>query len=256
MTDGNYARVYWHVMDDEKFDGIRDDPRLFGSWALLLVVADMAWPASAFVPPYIPQRTVKLLEDHGLITTAPGWRFRVNGLDKERGQRSNKARDAAAMRWHGASNAPSNAEPMPSRAEQSKSRAEQPARDGLPNLDSTVAKLWEQATGRSVLSSGNYAAEYLDDVCRRHPKAEVGAAIIRARKEFDHIPDGPSMVSSMRRILDPFVDPKAAAAKEREREQRAASSRAVEATLRRNHETGFHEKAREPRCPLCSEDAA
>jgi hypothetical protein len=128
--------------------------------------------------------------------------------------------------------------------------------EGLPNLDSTISAIWETATGRSVIASGAYVAEQLDDACRRHPKSEVGAAIIRARKSFDHIPDGPPLVKEVKRILDPFLDPKAAAAKERDQEQAKVRRRAVEDTIRNAHTTGFHEKQPDTRCSLCQEVTA
>ena len=97
-----YSRIYWSVMDDEKFDGIRDDVRMFGAWSLMLVVADMAWPASAFIPPTIPRACVTRLADVSLIDLSAGRRFRVHGLDAEREKRSHSARNAAAVRWHSA----------------------------------------------------------------------------------------------------------------------------------------------------------
>lgn len=130
------------------------------------------------------------------------------------------------------------------------------AGEGLPNLDATVAGIWERATGRSVIASGSRVAEYLDDVCRRHPPSEVGAAIIRSRKGFDHIPDGWALISGMRPLLDPFVDGKAVAKGDREAEDRAASRRRVEATHRANHKSGGHELAPRAGCPMCLEATA
>jgi hypothetical protein len=87
-----YSRVYWSVMEDPKFDGIREDVRLFGSWSLLLIVADMAWPAPAYVPPTVPKAAVRRLTDCGLLDALSGGRFRVHGLDAERGRRRDAAR--------------------------------------------------------------------------------------------------------------------------------------------------------------------
>jgi hypothetical protein len=103
-----YSRVYWCVMDDTKFDGIREDVRLFGTWSLMLVVADMAWPAPAFVPPTVPKWAVVRLAEAGLLDVLGGSRFRVHGLAAEREKRSHSARNAAAVRWH----SERNAEPM------------------------------------------------------------------------------------------------------------------------------------------------
>ena len=103
-----YSRVYWSVLEDPKFDTIRGDVRLFGSWALMLVVADMAWPVPAFVPPSVPKAAIEQLAQCGLIDLLPGHLFRVHGLAAERERRSHSARNAAAVRWH----TERNAEPM------------------------------------------------------------------------------------------------------------------------------------------------
>jgi hypothetical protein len=100
-----YSRVYWSVMDDPKFDGIREDMRLFGSWSLLLVVADMAHPAPAFVPPMVPKSAVARLSEAGLIDLLGGQRYRIHGLASEREKRSQYGRNAAALRWQSARNA-------------------------------------------------------------------------------------------------------------------------------------------------------
>lgn len=148
MSDDRYARIYWTVMDDEKFDGIREDVRLFGAWSLLLVMADMAWPASTYVPPTVPKAAFRRLVECELIDELPGLRYRVHGLDKERQSRSQSASHAAASRWRNAprnadGNAPRNAESMPSRAKQSK--AEQSM--GVAHAPDPGDHLWNM-TGR------------------------------------------------------------------------------------------------------------
>ena len=87
-----YSRVYWSVLHDAKFDGIREDLRLFGAWSMLLIVADMAWPAPAYAPPMVPKSAMKALIDAGLVDTLSGGRFRIHGLDAERGRRRDAAR--------------------------------------------------------------------------------------------------------------------------------------------------------------------
>lgn len=105
MSDRPYSRVYWSVMDDAKFDGIRENMRHFGSWTLLLMVADMSHPAPAFVPGGVPNASLNALSECGLIDLLSGGRYRVHGLASEREQRSESARNAAAKRWHSAGNA-------------------------------------------------------------------------------------------------------------------------------------------------------
>lgn len=94
-----YSRVYWSVMDDPKFDGIRENPKHIGSWCLLLIVADMAHPAPAFAPANVPKSSMTALIDAGLVDPLSGGRFRIHGLDAERGRRSEAGRTAAGARW-------------------------------------------------------------------------------------------------------------------------------------------------------------
>jgi hypothetical protein len=44
-----YVRVYYSVVDDERFTGVYDTPHL-ATWLRLLLLADAMWPASAYVP--------------------------------------------------------------------------------------------------------------------------------------------------------------------------------------------------------------
>ncbi len=104
-TDRPYSRIYYEVMDDPKFDGIREDVRHFGSWSLMLVLADMAWPSPAFVPTIVPRSSLSVLTNCGLVDVLTGGRFRIHGLDAERNARRNAGAYAAAMRWHRNGNA-------------------------------------------------------------------------------------------------------------------------------------------------------
>lgn len=83
-----YSRVYWRVLNDERFDEIRSDMRHFGSWTLMLIVADMAYPAPAFVPSTVPRASLRKLVDSGLIETLKGGLYHVHGLKAERDRRS------------------------------------------------------------------------------------------------------------------------------------------------------------------------
>lgn len=87
-----YSRIYWSVMDDDKFDGIREDVRLFGAWSLLLIVADMAYPSPAFLPPTVSRSILNRLQEAELVDILPGHRYRIHGLAAERERRSGSAR--------------------------------------------------------------------------------------------------------------------------------------------------------------------
>jgi hypothetical protein len=111
MSVKPYSRMYWSVMDDPKFDGVREDVRLFGAWALFLLYADMSYPAPTYRPPTISIGVMNRLVAQGLVDELSGKRYRIHGLASEREMRSHNARNAAASRWN-----------MPSK---SKSKAEQ-----------------------------------------------------------------------------------------------------------------------------------
>jgi hypothetical protein len=131
VSDGEYARVYHAIIDDPKFATVYDVDSALATWLRLLIIADQAWPSSAILPGNARHRVVKLLADCGLVDLQPGWRYRIHGLDAEREARSEKARNAAAKRWHSGSSATASGAEMPSRAEQEQeqSTAEQGAGD-------------------------------------------------------------------------------------------------------------------------------
>lgn len=259
MTEGPYCRVYWTVMSDEKFDGIRENPTHLGSWLTLLLVADMAWPAPAFLPPSVPKRIVDLLEHHELIEKLPGWRFKVRGLDAERAGRSDKARDAAAVRWaskdKSGSNAPSIARGIaqPVLAEQSRAETEHStrAREGLRSVSDPVVKAWQRATGRPFLTAGAFALDYLDSVCERHPEPDVLAAIGWAREQFRTAPTSQQLAVMVRSRLDPLPDVKATAKANAEQREQEAGRRRVQATKARIHDQGAHADEPDPMCDRC-----
>lgn len=94
-----YSRVYWRVLDDPKFDGIRGNPRHLGSWLLMLLVADMAYPAPAFVPPTVAKASLTVLVTAGLVDQLADGMYRVHGLDAERKRRSDAASASASVRY-------------------------------------------------------------------------------------------------------------------------------------------------------------
>jgi hypothetical protein len=255
-----YCRVYWSILDDPKFDGIRDDMEALGSWTLCLVVADMAYPVPAFWPPTVPSGARESLVRSGLIEDMDGIRFRVHGLLAERENRTQSARDAAAVRWHKEPDADAmrahqsgNAEVMPSRAEPSIAEASiAPAREGLPHLNSAVSAKWEEATGMTLLASGDTWQRRLDQFCQRHQAYEVAAAITRIRASNTTHPLSPrQLVFAIEDMLEPPLDRKAVRAVESDAEQASASRRRVQATKARIHNLGAHAEHPDPACALC-----
>lgn len=82
-----YSRVYWSVIDDEKFREVYDDDRALACWLRLLIAADAIWPAPASIPATARKAPVAVLVRVGLVDLQPGGRYRIHGLDSERGVR-------------------------------------------------------------------------------------------------------------------------------------------------------------------------
>jgi hypothetical protein len=100
-----YSRVYWGILDDEKFVGVRDNPALLGSWVLLLINADAIYPAPAFVPAAIRKAHLAALVEAGLIDMTGSGTYRVHGLASERERRADAAASSARTRWGSVRNA-------------------------------------------------------------------------------------------------------------------------------------------------------
>ena len=83
-----YSRVYWSIIDDERFADVYDSDALLGLWLRLLLIADQAWPASALLPSGLRRKNVQILRKAGLLEAEGGRKFRVHGLDAERERRS------------------------------------------------------------------------------------------------------------------------------------------------------------------------
>ena len=93
-----YVRVYYAIVDDPKFATVYDDDAALSLWLRLLLIADATYPASAPVPVCDSSALTKLAEVR-LIDLIGSSRYRIHGLERERLQRSSRARSAATRRW-------------------------------------------------------------------------------------------------------------------------------------------------------------
>lgn len=94
-----YSRVYWRIVDDERFEAIYGNDAHLAAWLRLLLIADQAWPASANVPASVRRSSLTALVSCGLVESRPGGIYRVHGLDAERMRRSSVGDAGAAARW-------------------------------------------------------------------------------------------------------------------------------------------------------------
>lgn len=185
MSDGReYVRVYYSIVDDPKFTGLGLDK--LGAWLRLLMMADSAWPASAYLPgtSVIPRRTVVALSQRQLIDLLPDGKFRVHGLDTERTRRKTAAQKGADKRWDKDANAEQTdtdrtatapSPDMPSQAEQSQadpSRAEPSTADADDPAD-----VWWQLTGRYP---SDKLIGWIDETASRFGSGPVSRAIAKA----------------------------------------------------------------------------
>lgn len=124
-----------------------------------------------------------------------------------------------------------------------------PGGDGLPSITPAVAQAWLEATGRTILASGAFAADYLDDACRRHRDTAVAAAILTTRQGFTVIPTPQQLAVAVRNRLDPLPKAKDTDAADADERERIRRRRAIEETKRATH---YAHVEPDPRCPECA----
>ena len=161
-----YVRVYYRIVNDERFADVYHDARPLGTWLQLLLLADAMFPADAPLPAHVTRPALKVLVDAGLVELALHGHYRMHGLASERHKCTESARIASAVRWH----TERNAEGMPSRAEPSRaetSRAEPTETDASAG---PLALYFELSGGR-VPSQGG--VKWMNDL-----EAEHGADLV------------------------------------------------------------------------------
>jgi hypothetical protein len=198
-----YSRVYWSIVDDPKFATIYDDDRHLAAWLRLLMAADGLWPASCPVPASARKASLTALTDADLIDLMPGGRFRVHGLDAERGRR----RDAART---GTKRDPDGTHPVPERPlgpgtkpRRDETRRDEQTREGLPNLDREALAALETATGHVASMAGDKTLNEYDRLVGDHGLPAIVAA-------FGSLANGKRMTARQLvwgavKVLEPFV---------------------------------------------------
>lgn len=178
MSDDRYARVYFDRIErDPKFDGIRSNRALYGSWLLLLQEAEKAWPSPAFPPPtnWVPKREFALFVDRGIIDMTSDGRYFMHGLATIRAERSVRASTAAHARWDAGRNADSSASGIANA-----SAPRMPSTDKTSTDKTSTADAHDPAdTYWSV--TGRYPTEkvlaWIDDLAAQYGAAVVTTAI-------------------------------------------------------------------------------
>jgi hypothetical protein len=248
MTD-HYSRVYWSIVDDEKFAAIYGDDHHLAAWLRLLLVADQSFPASGQVPAGVRRSSVRALTDVGLIDLTGVGRYRIHGLDAERKRRSDPARIGANARWSDskriASGMQSHSERTPNAMlgrglEEDETRRDEDkpsARDGLPNLDRDAIAALEERTGHTWSQAGERQLSEFDRLVGDHGLSAVCAA-------FDAVSGGKRMTARQLiwpalRLLEPFSMSTVKPAEDPDAAEREAVKRrrTMEAVWKRRDET-------------------
>jgi len=94
-----YVRVYYRIVEDDRFADVYPDDRALACWLRLLIIADGAFPAPGALPRGVNETALQRLVTAGLIDRVGRDHFRVHGLESERARRSESGRKAAAVRW-------------------------------------------------------------------------------------------------------------------------------------------------------------
>lgn len=210
-----YSRVYWEVVDDDKFATVWGDNHSLATWLRLLMAADMAWPASSSLYDGVHRASVTRLCEVGLVDMQPGGRYRIHGLDKERQERSDAATDAVKTRYARTTPVADNqklpsTEGLPRRAETSKdetSKDEPTARDAF-----SVMELVERLTTWGF----NYRTGHkVHDTLVKDVETHGVDKVVREYEAFRIANPGPmdppQLVFGVHNLLHPFAPSKAPA---------------------------------------------
>lgn len=127
-----YVRVYYRIVDDPKFADVFDHDARLATWLRLLLLADGTYPAPAPIPFGVNKAALNHLVAVGLVDLEPGSRFRIHGMEAERGVRGERAAAAARKRWdQRRGDAPGNASAMQTHSGRTANASERASRHGM-----------------------------------------------------------------------------------------------------------------------------
>jgi hypothetical protein len=114
---------------------------------------------------------------------------------------------------------------------------EQETRETWPAIDSEAVTFLEGVTGRLIRQAGDKQLAEYDRQIADHGLAAVIKAYQRCAKAIRGTPTATQLVWSGRKILEPFVDPRAVAESEKGAENETQAKRRNEAVWKRRIET-------------------
>lgn len=210
-----YSRIYWSVMDDEKFVDVYRDDAAFALWVRLLMTADALWPAAAPLPRVAKTKALGMLVNAGIVDIVLGDRYRIHGLDAERNRRADVARNGPKRDPDGRQTGPGR-EANGSQAKPSQAKNE-PSQDETPR---DPADIYWQLTGKFPKDR---ALVWIDSMASQYGQEPTTQALVRA-----HLSDS-SVATLLSRTQDLLrAEARKLDVKEREDEaRRLAEKRAI-----------------------------
>lgn len=147
-AEAEYSRIYWTIVDDEKFVDVFDDDRQWAAYTRLLMAAEQAYPSPASLPRWLADDVLEVLVERRIIELIRGHKYRIVGLKAERDGRlgghaiGGKKRSEGAERDEfgrfvsapgaGPSDEPANRPAEPANASNGASGTPVPASSGAP----------------------------------------------------------------------------------------------------------------------------
>lgn len=190
-----YSRVYWSVLDDPKFDSVYGNDAAFALWVRLLINADALWPSPAPLPRSIKAKSLTVLVDAGLVDLLARDRYRIHGLDSERGRRRDAARTPPKREPLADQTVPERDSGPGPKTRRDEHSQDEPTRaegddDGRADLEAFLLlrrraptpkqrRLLDEVMDRHDLTGPEWAA----DIMMRHPDDPIGA-VIEADREY------------------------------------------------------------------------
>lgn len=226
-ADYPHIRIYSSVMEDEKFDNVRDNDAAFAWYVRLLFIAHAAHPAPGYLP-RVPRKVLATLQDAGLIAVS-GSRFTMSGVAKERsevadlGHRAGgTVRAATAERDESGRFVPSAGPPLDQRAGPATSSSDGTYvyvqdDDGRDDIEAYVEvrrraptpgqrRVLDNVLARHDVTGPKWAA----DIIRANPHDPIGAVIEadnrwRLQRKIEAVTEERKAEVKKRGIRDPFL---------------------------------------------------
>ena len=242
-----YLRVYF---DDLEADApeVWFDPTCLSTYIRLLALSEKAWPSMPTMPRAVRRADLAVIQGANMIEYLPNDRFLLRGWRKEREGRAAKASASANARWDATADANALQPDMQSQSDRNAARApasssssvgtsfEQETREAFPAIDSEAQTFLEGITHRLIRQAGDKQLAEYDRQIADHGLAAVISAYQRCAKAIRGTPTATQLVWSGRKILEPFVDPRAVADAEKGVDDEKRSARRSEGIWKRRIE--------------------